>query len=198
MAIVNAVISLSKVFQIEVVAEGVENIEQLLMLLDLGCDSIQGYVVARPMNYKNIVVYFQNYTPDPRLKVVTHHLPRRADFELLLALSNHKYWVELVVESIRRSDFENIPQLSHTACRFGKWLKNNGKKYFSQYESFNDLLFIHKDIHKKITLIVQKHKNTEDVNKEDDIKTIYELKKSLVSIIEKLKSEYIKFEESKE
>jgi EAL domain-containing protein (putative c-di-GMP-specific phosphodiesterase class I) len=33
----------------EVVAEGVENEEQLAILRTLGCNEVQGYLVARPM-----------------------------------------------------------------------------------------------------------------------------------------------------
>jgi EAL domain-containing protein (putative c-di-GMP-specific phosphodiesterase class I) len=32
-----------------VVAEGVETIDNILMLLELGCDVMQGHVLSRPM-----------------------------------------------------------------------------------------------------------------------------------------------------
>jgi EAL domain-containing protein (putative c-di-GMP-specific phosphodiesterase class I) len=49
MAIVSAVIGLSGAFRQQVVAEGVETIDHILMLLDQGCDVMQGYAFARPM-----------------------------------------------------------------------------------------------------------------------------------------------------
>jgi diguanylate cyclase (GGDEF)-like protein len=48
-AIVASVISLAHAMGIEVVAEGVETLDQLERLRSLGCDFAQGYVIARPM-----------------------------------------------------------------------------------------------------------------------------------------------------
>ncbi|QFR50068.1 EAL domain-containing protein [Sulfurimonas lithotrophica] len=190
MAIVNAIISLAKVFQIEVVAEGAESIEQLLMLLDFGCDSVQGYTIAKPMSFDNLVVYLENYIPDPRLKIVSKNLPRRGDFELLLAQSNHKYWIQLVIDSINRQSLEDAPHLSHESCRLGKWLKNNGKKYFSKFESFNELKTIHKKIHKEVNLIIDLLEKNGYDNQEEYIGKITNLKNDLITVIEKLKQEY--------
>jgi diguanylate cyclase (GGDEF)-like protein len=45
-----AVIALGETMQLEVVAEGIENPEQWLGLRELGCDSGQGFLFARPMD----------------------------------------------------------------------------------------------------------------------------------------------------
>ena len=49
LAIVQGVISLAKAFNRQVVAEGVEHLEQSCRLLEMGCDLAQGYLIARPM-----------------------------------------------------------------------------------------------------------------------------------------------------
>ncbi len=49
MAIVRAVIDLGHSLNIPVLAEGVETAAQHAMLLDRGCDEVQGYLVGRPM-----------------------------------------------------------------------------------------------------------------------------------------------------
>jgi EAL domain-containing protein (putative c-di-GMP-specific phosphodiesterase class I) len=48
-AMVRAVINLSHTLGKQVVAEGVEDAEQVLALLRLGCTMVQGYMFARPM-----------------------------------------------------------------------------------------------------------------------------------------------------
>ncbi|AVP57815.1 EAL domain-containing protein [Pulveribacter suum] len=48
-AIVQGVIGLSRSFGCEVIAEGVETVEQGRMLLAMGCTLAQGYCIARPM-----------------------------------------------------------------------------------------------------------------------------------------------------
>jgi diguanylate cyclase (GGDEF)-like protein len=47
--IASAVISLAHGFKLSVVAEGVENKEQLAWLQEAGCDYVQGYLLGRPM-----------------------------------------------------------------------------------------------------------------------------------------------------
>ncbi len=48
-ALCEAVVSIGRSLDIDVVAEGVETPEQLQLLQQMGCDEIQGYLVSRPM-----------------------------------------------------------------------------------------------------------------------------------------------------
>ncbi|HJV66664.1 MAG TPA: EAL domain-containing protein [Geomonas sp.] len=48
-AIVEAIISMAKSLRLKVLAEGVENNDQLRFLSDLGCDEVQGFYFAEPM-----------------------------------------------------------------------------------------------------------------------------------------------------
>ena len=48
--IVNAIIMMSKGLKLETIAEGVEEKEQKDILLELGCNQIQGYYYGRPVN----------------------------------------------------------------------------------------------------------------------------------------------------
>lgn len=49
LAIVRSVISLAHALRLNVVAEGVETEEQAALLLELGCDVMQGYLISRPV-----------------------------------------------------------------------------------------------------------------------------------------------------
>lgn len=48
-AIVSAIIALAQILQLQVVAEGVEQIEELAFLRQQGCGYIQGYLASRPL-----------------------------------------------------------------------------------------------------------------------------------------------------
>ncbi|MCD2173614.1 putative bifunctional diguanylate cyclase/phosphodiesterase [Rhizobium sp. C4] len=52
--LVESIIEIGKTLNIEVIAEGVETMEQAALLQKLGCDALQGYVFARPLPKPNV------------------------------------------------------------------------------------------------------------------------------------------------
>ncbi len=58
--IVESIISLAKQLELEVVAEGVETVEQAEILRKLGCDIAQGYLYARPMPKDKFIELLRN------------------------------------------------------------------------------------------------------------------------------------------
>jgi diguanylate cyclase (GGDEF)-like protein len=58
-AVVTAIISLARALRLETTAEGIETAEQLTMLRALGCDDVQGYLIARPMPGAEVPTYLE-------------------------------------------------------------------------------------------------------------------------------------------
>jgi diguanylate cyclase (GGDEF)-like protein len=58
--LVKAILAMAKGLGLKVVAEGVENHEQLNFIAALGCDLAQGYLFARPMTDEAYLGYLQN------------------------------------------------------------------------------------------------------------------------------------------
>ncbi|MBL8407465.1 MAG: EAL domain-containing protein [Candidatus Accumulibacter sp. UW26] len=84
-AVLEGVIGLAKAFHRQIVAEGVESIEQGQMLLQLGCESAQGDGIARPMPAADIVAWVAAWQSSPGAlrgaalpSVSVPHLPIRA------------------------------------------------------------------------------------------------------------------------
>ena len=63
LAICSAVIAMGKALGLKVIAEGVETPEQLAVLRSLGCDHVQGYLLARPMPAAQFLAFFRTYVP---------------------------------------------------------------------------------------------------------------------------------------
>jgi EAL domain-containing protein (putative c-di-GMP-specific phosphodiesterase class I) len=61
----SAVLRLGETFDLEVVAEGVEDPEQSLTLKELGCDTGQGFYFAKPMPPEYVIEFLQSYERDP-------------------------------------------------------------------------------------------------------------------------------------
>ena len=61
-AIVKGVVELGHALSCTVIAEGVENIETLKALQEIGCDDIQGYLLARPMPLSEVLKWLDANT----------------------------------------------------------------------------------------------------------------------------------------
>ena len=61
---VRTVIGLTKAFQREVIAEGVETVSHGVALLKLGCELAQGYGIARPMPADYIPEWIASWETD--------------------------------------------------------------------------------------------------------------------------------------
>lgn len=60
-AIVNMITSLAKNIGLEVIAEGVENIEQNSILLKNGCEIIQGFVISKPISLNDAKILIEDF-----------------------------------------------------------------------------------------------------------------------------------------
>jgi len=60
--LVSAIISMAKALGISVVAEGVEQKEEVDILTELECDFIQGYYFSKPLAAENLVNYLTNFS----------------------------------------------------------------------------------------------------------------------------------------
>jgi CheY-like chemotaxis protein len=75
-AITRATIAMAHALQIKVIAEGVEDQEQLAFLQRLGCDEIQGYFYSRPVPAGEFAALLQN-RPTLRLGATEHDAAQR-------------------------------------------------------------------------------------------------------------------------
>ena len=61
MAVVKAVIALGHGLNLETIAEGVETVEQLEILQTLGCSSVQGYLLSKPLTAQQFQQFIQTH-----------------------------------------------------------------------------------------------------------------------------------------
>jgi EAL domain-containing protein (putative c-di-GMP-specific phosphodiesterase class I) len=58
---ITTILSLAKIFDLQTVAEGVENKAQYDFLLENGCNIFQGYYFSRPLSRKKFEVYYYQF-----------------------------------------------------------------------------------------------------------------------------------------
>lgn len=66
-AITTAIINMAHSLEIEVIAEGVETLEQFELLKKLGCDHIQGYLLMKPANAQAAEAFMAKWKPSEAL-----------------------------------------------------------------------------------------------------------------------------------
>jgi diguanylate cyclase (GGDEF)-like protein/PAS domain S-box-containing protein len=75
------IVSLGHGLGMAVVAEGAEKLEELRILENLGCDLVQGYIVARPLPAEAANAFANSYGRPPRINAV-HALQERLSAEV--------------------------------------------------------------------------------------------------------------------
>lgn len=72
-AIVESIITLAKKLNLNVVAEGVETVEQLNALVELQCEEVQGFIYSRPLSPENLQTYMLEC--EEKNKLIYHNIP---------------------------------------------------------------------------------------------------------------------------
>ena len=149
LTIVEGVIGLSKAFRHQVVAEGVESAEHALMLMEMGCNLVQGFGIARPMPSADTEAWLQNFQPDPRWLENAAQRLSRDDFQLILAEVNHRQWLASL-QNWMHQDPEHrtpAPPLDSHECNFGRWYYGEGARRYGQLAEYHAVEALHESVH---------------------------------------------------
>ena len=63
-ALCHAIVQLGHSLNLQVIAEGVETIEQLRLIRDMGCDQVQGYYYSRPLDVTAFARFVKEWHPE--------------------------------------------------------------------------------------------------------------------------------------
>ncbi len=69
-AICSAIVSLAQALKLDVIAEGVETVEQMDLLRDQGCHIIQGFLFARPMPAEKVMSWITDEGDSMMMKML--------------------------------------------------------------------------------------------------------------------------------
>ncbi len=150
LALTEAIISLATVFDRHVVAEGVENAEQGVLLMRLGCDVGQGFGIARPMPAAELPAWVASYLPDPAWEAWADSKWALADFPLLVAQQDHLQWVRRIITLVDGGGLglTQVQLCDHRQCRFGQWYSGPGKQLYGEMAAYHAVDVVHRRVHK--------------------------------------------------
>jgi diguanylate cyclase (GGDEF)-like protein/PAS domain S-box-containing protein len=144
LTIVEGMLGLASAFRRQAIAEGVETVEQGILLLRLGCQVAQGYGIARPMPAADLPAWVGAWTPDPLWTNVPALDP--ADRPLLYAGAEHNTWVG-AIEAFLHGKRRVPPSLDPTQCRLGTWMSSEGNAQRNHAPLLHQIKSLHQDVH---------------------------------------------------
>jgi diguanylate cyclase (GGDEF)-like protein/PAS domain S-box-containing protein len=149
LAIVDAIVGLASAFQCELVAEGIETVEQGEMLARMGCGSGQGYVVSRPLLAGEVLPWIAAYRHPESWMSWGERGFANLDFPLLLAEFEHRCWIKDLIDATEgRPLTTSLAAIEDpTRCEFGRWLEQLGRKRYSRSPLFPEVDALHREVH---------------------------------------------------
>lgn len=151
LTIVEGMLGLASAFRREAIAEGVETVEQGVLLLRLGCKIAQGFGIAAPMPPGDLPGWLASWTPDPQWLKISALDP--ADRPLLYASAEHSAWVG-AIEAYLHGTRRVRPSLEATQCRLGSWMNLENPATAGRITLFRDVATVHRELHTRGTEIM--------------------------------------------
>jgi len=142
---ISGILALASAFNRKVVAEGVEYIEQGIVLLRLNCDIAQGYAIARPMPAAEVSGWVEGYRPDPAWEASLELPWRRSDFPLLAAEVEHRRWMGIVTQAIKTGDSALVLSRLRSLRKssFGHWLYGVAATRYGSLPELHNIADLH-------------------------------------------------------
>lgn len=149
LGLIEGIISLAKIFEMDVVAEGLESPEHGVLLLRLGCEKAQGYGIARPMPADDLPDWMRAYAPHPSWDTWANLDWDLSDFPLIVAQYDHIDWVRRILLALEDGAHRLDPAelYDHHHCRLGKWYYGRGRELYGSLDEFRAIEALHREIH---------------------------------------------------
>ncbi|MBU0751441.1 MAG: EAL domain-containing protein [Gammaproteobacteria bacterium] len=149
LAIVEAIVGLANAFQCELIAEGIECVEQGELLARMGCGSGQGYFIARPMPAADIPSWTAAYRHPPTWSFWAEAGYGTQDFPLVLAEFEHRCWIRDLIGATEGQPLATSAEAidDPTRCEFGRWMEQRGRGRYGQSPLFAEVDARHHEVH---------------------------------------------------
>ncbi|HMG88218.1 MAG TPA: EAL domain-containing protein [Terracidiphilus sp.] len=183
LTIVEGMLGLATAFRRVAVAEGVETMEQGILLLRLGCQVAQGFGIARPMPATDLPGWVASWTPYPGWSNVAVLNP--ADRPLLYAGAEHIAWVS-AIEAFLHGKRRVPPSIDPTQCRLGAWIVSESLSLESRPPIYRQIASLHQQLHACGVDILTLHAENCAAEAAEAVECLHSLRESLLDKLKKL------------
>lgn len=185
LAIVEGVVGLAAAFRRGVIAEGVETLSHGQLLLSLGCELAQGYVIARPMPAEELPAWAKTWRPSDSWTVWGDHPLTRDDITVIHAEVEHRHWIRNI-DSYISGNLDMPPPMNTHKCHFGVWLETEGLKRYGENSIFPTVLDLHDRVHALGRKLLGLYDRGDLAEAHAQLKELYTLRDELIAKLQLL------------
>ncbi|WP_413702389.1 EAL domain-containing protein [Psychromonas sp. KJ10-10] len=148
-SIINSVIALTKSFNRNVIAEGVESTNHGLILLLMGCEQAQGYGIAKPMPADKFKQWLDSYQPNNSW-VESANIERnkkQSSLDIFRIVST--YWKDRFERNILLSPDNLLPWpiMDNQQCQCAHWINQQKQEKLFEKNALLQLEKSYQDVH---------------------------------------------------
>ncbi len=192
LAIVEGVISLTRAFKRQVIAEGVETVEHGLVLLLLGCDLAQGYGIARPMPAAELPGWISSFRPDELWGVASAFEWSREDLPMLIAEVDHRRWMKALEKHLSNEEPNApAPELDGKVCGFGRWCHGPGHKHHGGFPAFEMIGAVHLRLHDIARQMSEQYQSDPQAALTEFWPELHQTRDQLADLLQQLQAEIV-------
>ncbi len=142
MSIVVSIVDMAERLNLKTIAEGVETVEQLIMLKYSGCSFIQGYYYSRPIKAEDFIDFMKNDNSQKIESVCDHAMFELKEFGVTVLDDDHKSLmleIEVIDDNIRQNypKQEIIQKLTGVYNKFvAHFFEEEGLMVKFEYENY--------------------------------------------------------------
>ena len=163
LTIVTGVVGLASSFRRSVIAEGVETNEHGELLLALGCELAQGFIIAHPMPGANIPQWLANWQAPAAWTTHREQKPNRHDLLMLFLEVEHRQWASVLKQHLQLNveikDTEAVLQ-----WEFEHWQEVLNIEDYRQYPEIKTLIATHESLLAMGEDILEQHQRNKFVS----------------------------------
>ncbi|MBU2964856.1 PAS domain S-box protein [Amphritea sp. 2_MG-2023] len=158
-SIIEGVISLTKAFNRNVIAEGVETSNHGLMLLVMGCEQAQGYAIAKPMPAGSLIQWLNDYIPNKAWLDCGQQQRSNKEKSLEIFRLINNQWIEKLRSKVACSghDMANWPIFDHQLCQCASWIRREQQNQLFDKEEVQRLKETHAKLHAMADLMQRQY-----------------------------------------
>ena len=128
-SLIQATIRMAHQLNLNVVAEGVEDMASYQMLQSYGCTVVQGYLVAKPMSLQHFIHYSNTYESYPAKPIGLLYMAQLDHIQWRKGIIDSAIFLNNSTEKRELNQVRSCPELNHTKCKLGKWYYSHGGQF---------------------------------------------------------------------